>query len=250
MSLSIILRGAMVTARKDIKIYYKKAPVFVFGLILPTFLFFAFFIGRQLDIARYFPGFLSMTIFFTASSVGPLIIPWEKQSGTFERLLTLPLSIPTLILGDALAGTLFGILISTIVLFAGMVFLPLTLPIGVLFALPILFFLGNVCFSALGVLLSAPAGRTPSNVMMLSSLVRFPLIFISGIFIPIADLPPTAQVVSFFSPLSYLTDGLNATMGQQSVLPLFVDTIALVGFAVVFLLAASLILKRMALKGL
>jgi ABC-2 type transport system permease protein len=244
------MRGAIVTARKDIKIYYKKAPVFIFGLILPTFLFFAFFIGRQLDIAKYFPGFLSMTIFFTASSVGPLIIPWEKQSGTFERLLTLPVSVPTLILGDALAGTLFGMLISTIVLLAGVAFLPLSFPIGVLFALPILFFLGNVCFAALGVLLSAPAGRTPSNVMMLSSLVRFPLIFISGIFIPLADLPQMAQVVSFLSPLTYLTDGLNATMGQQSILHLVVDTTVLIGFAVFFLLAASLILKKMALKGL
>jgi len=250
MRISIILRGAMVTARKDIKIYYKKAPVFIFGLILPTFLFFAFFIGRQLDIARFFPGFLAMTIFFTASSVGPLIIPWEKQSGTFERLLTLPVSIPTLVLGDAMAGTLFGILISSIVLLAGAALLPLSFPIGVLFALPILFFLGNICFAALGVLLSAPAGRVPSNVMMLSTLIRFPLIFISGIFIPLADLPPMAQIVSFFSPLTYLTDGLNATMGQQSILLLVVDGVVLISFAVVFLLAASLILKRMALKGL
>ncbi len=80
MRYSIVMRGATVTARKDIRIYYRKAPVFIFGLILPTFLFFAFFVGRQLDISRYFPGFLAMTIFFTASSVGPLIIPWEKQS--------------------------------------------------------------------------------------------------------------------------------------------------------------------------
>jgi ABC-2 type transport system permease protein len=250
MRLSIILRGAIVTARKDIKIYYKKPQVFLFGLILPTFLFFAFFIGRQLDITRYFPGFLAMTIFFTASSVGPLIIPWEKQTGTFERLLTLPLSIPTLVLGDTLAGTFFGILISAVVLLVGVAFLPLSFPIGLLFALPILFFLGNLCFAALGVLLSAPAGRVPANVMMLSTLIRFPLIFISGIFIPLAELPLAAQIVSFFSPLTYLTDGLNGTMSQPSILLLVVDGAVLIGFAVFFLLAANLILKRMALKGL
>jgi ABC-2 type transport system permease protein len=250
MSLSIILRGTIVTARKDIRIYYRKAPVFIFGLILPTFLFFAFFIGRQLDIARYFPGFLAMTIFFTASSVGPLIIPWEKQSGTFERLLTLPVSIPTLVLGDALAGTLFGIIISSIVLLVGAAFLPLSITAVALLALPVLFFLGNVCFAALGVLLSAPAGRVPSNVMMLSSLVRFPLIFISGIFIPLADLPQAARAVSFFSPLTYLADGLNSAMGQQPVIPIAIDIAVLAGFTIAFLLAANFILKRMALKGL
>jgi energy-coupling factor transporter ATP-binding protein EcfA2 len=98
--------------------------------------------------------------------------------------------------------------------------------------------------------LKPDAGRVPSNVMMLSSLVRFPLIFISGIFIPLADLPPAAQAVSFFSPLTYLADGLNSAMGQQPVIPLAVDIAVLAGFTIVFLLAANFILKRMALKGL
>jgi len=39
-------------------------------------------------------------------------------------------------------------------------------------------------------------------------------------------------------------------MGQQSILLLVVDGTVLIGVAVVFLIAASLILKRMALKGL
>ncbi len=160
------------------------------------------------------------------------------------------MSIPTLVLGDTLAGTLFGIIISAIVLLVGTAFLSISLPLATILALPVLFFLGNLCFAALGVLLSAPAGRVPSNVMMLSALIRFPLIFISGIFTPLADLPEGARVVSMFSPLTYLSDGLNATMGQPSVIPLLVDVLVLVGFTVVFLLAASSILKRKALKGL
>ena len=107
-------RAVTVVARKDIRIYYRKAPVFIFGLILPTFLFFAFFVGRELDIHKYFPGFLAMSLFFTSSSVGPLIVPWEKQRGTFERLLSYPVSISTIVLGDMIAGALFGLMISTI----------------------------------------------------------------------------------------------------------------------------------------
>ncbi len=100
MNIRLAARGALVTARKDIRIYYRKAPVYIFGLVLPLFLFFAFFVGRELDLERYFPGFLAMTIFFTSSSVGPLIIPWEKQAGNFERLLTLPVTVPMIVLGD------------------------------------------------------------------------------------------------------------------------------------------------------
>ena len=99
--------------------------MFIFGLILPTFLFFAFFVGRELDIHRYFPGFLAMSLFFTSSSVGPLIVPWEKQQGTFERLLSYPVSIGTIVLGDMIAGALFGLMISTIVGVAGIFLIPI-----------------------------------------------------------------------------------------------------------------------------
>jgi ABC-2 type transport system permease protein len=40
-----------------------------------------------------------MFVFFVASSVGPLITPWEKRAGTYERLLSFPVTVNTLILG-------------------------------------------------------------------------------------------------------------------------------------------------------
>src|SRR5665647_26020 len=103
MNWDVYFRGVLVVARKDMRIYYRKAPVFIFGLVLPTFLFFAFFVGRELDINKFFPGFLAMSLFFTSSSVGPLIVPWEKLQGTFERLLSYPLTISSIVLGDVIA---------------------------------------------------------------------------------------------------------------------------------------------------
>jgi ABC-2 type transport system permease protein len=244
------MRGIISTAVKDIKIYYKKPPVFIFGLILPTFLFFAFFLGRDLDLGTYFPGFLAMALFFTASSVGPLIIPWEKQAGTFERLLTLPVSIPVLVLGDTLAGAGFGTIISGVIFVVGAFIAPLQLGLTTLLALPVLFALGNLCFSSLGVLLSSPAGPVPSNIMMLSSLVRFPLVFISGIFVPLSEMEGPVRIVTMASPLTYLVDGFGHVMGSGGEIPLLVDMLVLMGFTAVFLLAATHILKTKALKGL
>ncbi len=250
MNYSLMARGVYVTARKDMRIYYRKAPVFIFGLILPTFLFLAFFVGRSLDIQTYFPGFLAMSLFFTASSVGPLIIPWEKQQGTFERLLTLPVSIPLLVLGDTLAGAGFGLIITLIVFTFGALLLPLAIPIAMILFLALFFILGNVCFAALGVLLSSPAGKVPANIMMLAALVRFPLIFISGIFVPLSTLSGSALAVTLCSPLTYLVDGLNASMGGTAIMPIWLDLLVLVAFAVGFLLLASWTLQRKALKGL
>ena len=250
MNLNIIARGVLATTVKDMKIYYKKPPVFIFGLILPTFLFFAFFVGRQLDLTTYYPGFLGMALFFTASSVGPLIIPWEKQAGTFERLLTLPVSIPIIVLGDTLAGAGFGLIISLVMFAAGALLMPFSITLTAVIALPLLFILGNLCFAALGVLLSSPAGPVPSNIMMLAALVRFPLIFISGIFIPLADMTGPARTVTMFSPLTYLVDGFNHAIGNGGTLPLALDLTVLLAFTIAFLMAANHILKRKALKGL
>ena len=248
MNSSLFLRGVLTVARKDMRIYYRKAPVYIFGLLMPTFLFFAFFIGRDLDPAKYFPGFLAMTLFFTSSSVGPIIVPWEKQAGTFERLLSMPVTVTSIILGDMLAGAIFGLLISVIVGVVGIVLLGLSVTNVVLLA--VLFVLGNVCFAAMGELLSSTGGRVPSNVMMLSSLVRFPLIFISGVFISLSDMTGLGLVAAHFSPLSYLVDGIGASMDQNTVFNWGVDMLSLLVFTVLFVFASGRVLRRSLMKGL
>jgi len=248
MNWSMFIRSIIVVVWKDMRIYYRKAPVFIFGLILPTFLFLAFFMGREMNIIKYFPGFLAMTVFFTASSVGPLIVPWEKQAGTFERLLTYPVSISTIVLGDMIAGALFGVLIGAAVGLAGIFLIPINVTHIALII--VAFVLGNLCFSALGTLLSSPSGSVPSNIMMLSALVRFPLIFVSGIFIPLSEMTGAGRYIAYGSPLTYLVDALNQSCGQSHLFPWFMDILVLGGIMCLFLVAAVRILEHNSLKNL
>jgi ABC-2 type transport system permease protein len=248
MSRSVFIRGVIVTAEKNIRIYYKKAPVFIFGLLFPLLMFFAFYTGREIDILIFFPGFLAMSLFFTACSVGPLITPWEKQAGTYERLLSFPVSINTIILGDIVAGSIFGLVITSIVLIVSAIFLNIVITNIIL--LVIVMILGALCFASLGVLLASPSTRSPSNVMMLSSLIRFPLIFISGIFIPLQELEGTGRILSYISPLTYLVDLFHAGLSGNSVFPLAVDLLALIVFICGFLFIASSFHKRNLMKGL
>ena len=240
-------RGVAVTTEKNMRIYYTKAPVLIFGLLFPLFLFLAFYLGRKVDFVSFFPGFLAMSLFFTASSVGPLITPWEKQAGTYERLLSFPVNINTLILGDTVAGMIFGIFISLGVLAVGLAFLGL----GVnLFFLVFGTLVASFCFSSLGVLLASPSSRAPSNVMMLSSLVRFPLIFISGIFIPLENLQGVGRGISYFSPITYLVDIFNIGFKGRSFVSPWLDFVALFVFAIIFLSLANRLHQRNLMKGL
>ena len=240
-------RGVLVITEKNIKIYYTKAPVLIFGLLFPLFLFLAFYLGRKIDLCSFFPGFLAMSLFFTASAVGPLITPWEKQAGTYERLLSFPVNINTIILGDTAAGMIFGIFISVAILIVGMTFLSLKVN---LFFLILGTLLASFCFSSLGALLASPSARAPSHIMMLSSLVRFPLIFISGIFIPLGNLQGVGKAVSCLSPITYLVDIFHLGFEDKSFISPVVDFMALVAFSIVFISLSNRFHRRNLIKGL
>lgn len=248
MDWQIFLRSILVVIEKDMRIYYFKGPVVIFGLLFPLIMFLTFFIGRDLDLVLFFPGFLAMMLFFTASSVGPLITPWEKREKTYERLLSLPVILENIVIGDILAGAIFGIGISIIVFSACALFL--SLPVTNVLLLLLAFVLGSVTFAALGTLLASPTTDNPSNIMMLSSLVRLPLMFISGIFIPLSQLSGWFFILTSLSPLTYLVDLFHASLNGDAVYPPWVDVLILTGVTLVFVVAAKAIQQRNLVKGI
>jgi len=244
---SQFFRGVATVTEKNMRIYYAKPPVIIYGLLLPLIMFFAFYLGRDMDFWIFFPGLLAMFLFFIASSVGPLITPWEKHAGTYERLLSFPVSVNTIILGDTAAGVIFGIAINLVVLGIGLIFLRYSLNVLLLAGGMLL---GAFCFSALGVLLASPSVPNPSYIMMVSSLIRFPLIFISGILIPLDRLHGTGRVLSYFSPITYLVDIFNFSFKGRSQYPLSLDFIVLLAFSVIFIFLANRFHRRNLAKGL
>jgi ABC-2 type transport system permease protein len=248
METPLFIRGILVITEKNIRLYYTKPPVLMFGLLFPLFMFFAFFVGRHLDLATFFPAFLAMMLFFTSSSVGPLITPWEKREKTHERLLSYPVTQDSIILGDVAAGVIFGTGISLLVWTASTFFIQVTVMNVGLFVLG--FILGTLSCAALGALLASPASDSPPNVMIFSNLIRFPLIFISGIFVPLQQMEGWGLLLAYCSPLTYLVDLFNAAMSGASVFSPLADCGVLIGVSGGFILAARVIQKRNLMKGL
>jgi len=241
-------KRSLVVAEKNIKIYYSKGPVIVFGLVFPLFLALAYVIGRNVPLKEILPGLIGMTTFFTATSVGPSIVPWETRSKTLERLLCCPVALWTIIVGDMLSSFIFGLVISVVPLvliqILGIELLNFVLLIfGLVFA--------NICFAAFSVLLSAyPPTDVPSTTMMLSSLVKFPLVFISGVFIPVDQLPPWGTVIASISPLTYYIDMVRHLFLGNGFYPLTVDFLAVVAFMLAFTFAAIKLHERTLAKRL
>jgi ABC-2 type transport system permease protein len=229
-------KRSFAVAKKNVKIYYSKGPVIVFGLIFPLFLFLAYTIGRSMPLEELLPGLIGMTTFFTATSVGPSIMPWETRSKTLEKLMCCPVTPWAILLGDMFSSFLFGLAISLIPLL-----FTLTLNVGLLNFIILLFglVLATLCFSALSVLLSAyPPSDTPATVMMTSSLVKFPLVFVSGVFISVEQMPFWGRIIASFSPLTYFTDLARHLILNVGYYSLILDFSMVAIFTSIFLVAA------------
>jgi ABC-2 type transport system permease protein len=230
------VQRALVIARKDIRIYYSKGPVVIFGILFPIFLFLSFSIGRQFTVEFMLPGLLAMILFFTATAISPIVMPWEAQSRTLERLMSCPVRLETILMGDVLASFAFGIVISLLPIILGL-FLGVTISGIVVFAIAII--LASLCFASLGNVFSIPPTNLPATVNMIASVVKFPVIFISGIFIPLDQLPAWGQAIAYVSPLTYFTDIARNCIQGQSHLSVLVDLAALLAFTILFIVVAT-----------
>jgi len=234
------IKRAVYIAEKDVKIYFFKGPNLIFGLLLPVSLFLSFSIGRSVDLAFALPGLVAIASFFGAGAIQAIALPLERRTGTFNLLLTAPISTFAIVLGKTLAGFFFGAILSVVYTAIMIPFSPLpNLP---LFFVAILF--SSFTFSAFGLVLSAPFRDIP-QAMPPATVVRIAMIFISGVFIPLVAMPTFLQVVAYAMPLTYSVDSLRQAMsGSINTQMFLIDLGIQVFFSLAFLVITVWVLKK------
>jgi ABC-2 type transport system permease protein len=212
-----LLREAKVAwaiGEKDIRIYYASPPSLMFGILFPFSMFLSFVIGRNMPITHAIPILIAQTLFFASSSIGPITIPLERRMQTFDRFLSAPVSLWTVLLGKTVAGFIYGIGISVIPIVIGVSFFgslvtdPVALVAGMI--------LSAFAFAAMGIMFASLPGQGPGQIMMPLNFVRIPLLFVSGVFIPVTDLPHWGQIASVFSPLTHTIELVRAGLGGEN----------------------------------
>ena len=216
---------------KDIRIYYASPPSLMFGILFPFSMFLSFVIGRNMPITRAIPILIAQTLFFASSSIGPITIPLERRMQTFDRFLSAPVSLWTVLLGKTVAGFIYGIGISVIPIAIGAVFFGSQ--ITDLLALVSGMILSAFAFAAMGIMFASLPGQGPGQILMPFNFVRIPLLFISGVFIPVKDLPYWGQIASMFSPLTHTIELVRAGLdGENFFGPLLSLSVLTIYFAV------------------
>ena len=233
---------AFYIAKKDAKVYYFKAPNFTYGLLIPVSLYLAFSMAGNISATLIVAGLSSLVMLFGTTSIEAVAVVLEKQTGTFERLLAAPVSLFAIVLGKALAGFFFGLIL------AGLVLFPLAAVSGVVIMNPFLAVIAvafsSMAFSSLGIVASAYAKWVP-EAQMVSNFLRFPMVFLAGTFSALETYPFQLQFVARFLPLTYSVEALRNSIANMAVTYTYaIDIIALTLFTVIFLAVSTVILRK------
>ena len=242
MTIAEELSKALHLARKDMRVYYFKAPNFTYGLLMPVALYLAFSITGSLSPATLISGLVSLVILFGTMSIEAVSVVLEKQTGTFERLLAAPVSLLGIVLGKALAGFAIGPLTAIIVL------IPVSMFSGTSVQNPLAIFVAicvsSFTFASMGIFVSCFARWTP-EAQMYSNFFRFPMAFLSGTFIPVESMPYFLQIFSKVLPLTYSIDAVREGLNNHYLTGGYLlDLGALTLFSIAFMLASVKVLER------
>jgi ABC-2 type transport system permease protein len=230
------LRGMWYIMLKDLSAYYFKPPNISWGIFFPLAFVLAFVIRDPGNLGGLVPGLLALTLLFGASSMEAIVITFERRIGALERLLLAPVRLSAI-----LGGMVFGLATTVLVLILALFFLGLSGANWLLLLLAMV--LSAAAFSAMGALVSV-AVKEVFEAQTLANAFRFPMMFLGGVFVPVASLPLGLHIVARFLPLTYAVEALDVAVVGGSWVTAAVDLVVLAVFTAVFFGLAARILAR------
>jgi ABC-2 type transport system permease protein len=204
--------------RFERRLFWRNPSAAFFNFFLPLLLLLlvaSVFAGEADELDVLIPGIAGMSVMATTFNAFSFNLTFLREEGILKRVRGTP--IPT---GSYLAGVIGSAVVNAFVTVALVILIgnllygvewprePLTL---VLFTL-----LGVICFAALGIAFSQAIPNVDSAPAY-SNAVFLPVIFISGVFYSVDDLPPVLEAIAQVLPLKHVIDGLSAGVVGASV---------------------------------
>ena len=231
-----MMRGLWTLTWLELKIFVRE-PLGVIGTVAVPVAIFAV-LGRMLGPAagsdsRGAPRFASMDLPIFVSLLMVLsallslvtIITIYRESGILKRLRATPLRSYTILTAHVVVKLLFTAVTLGLMVMAGRRYYPVAPDVPLLsFTTALLF--STVCILAMGFLIASlvPTARFAQPI---ASLIVYPMLGISGLFVPVESLPPMLHAAARALPLTYAVSllrgvwhgsGWSAHLGDVAVL--------------------------------
>jgi ABC-2 type transport system permease protein len=189
------------------------------------------------------PGIMAMTVMMSVMTGLPAAISQEKEVGTLDGMMVAPINRLSIIVGKTLAQTARGLLQGVLILILASVLFGVSIQGSILLVFGLLL-LGVFSFVGLGVVLTSFA-KDQETAMMIMMTLMFPMMFLSGVFFPVQQMPWYMQDISKILPLTYAADALRKVMVLGAGIPqITTELTVLIVFGVVMTSIAVPVFKR------
>ena len=229
---------------KDMRSYYLKPPNVSWGIIFPLAWTGMFFIrsGSGLEsVLSLLPGVMTISVLFGTTSMLSVTITFERRSRSFERLLLAPISLELLMLAKTSGAILFGIVNALVPVIIAAFLADLS---GITWALVIPAIILTAVVSTLLGLFIAVSVSEVFEAQTFSNFFRFPMIFLCGLFFPIASLPVFIRPLSYVLPITYGVDILRGAVTGEHIMSFALDFLIIGAFCIGLFLLSLYNIKR------
>lgn len=184
------------------------------------------------------PGLIGIVLIFTGVMMTALAITRERERGTMENLLSMPVKPLEVMIGKIMPFVFIGLFqVGMVLLIARFLFaIPVLESVGLLFACALLFI---ICNLAIGFLISTIA-KNQTQALQMSVFVLLPSIIMTGFMFPFQGMPDWAQAVGSCIPLTYFVRIVRGIMLKGAEFADILPNLWPLGVIVIFLTAVTM----------
>jgi ABC-2 type transport system permease protein len=181
-------------------------------------------------IEFFIPGLIGLTV-MTSAVFGSIADENEyKQKGIIRKLSTTPITRGEWILSTMIYQLFLAAISTILILVVGYIIFGAWLLINIY--LPILVIATAFAFSGLGMLMGRLA-KDAQSAAALANVITFPMMFLSGSFFPMEQMPGFLQTFAKGLPLYYVNQGLRESMIFDNLLAAGSNTVVIGVFAII-----------------
>ena len=190
------------------------------------------------------PGIMAMTVMMSVMTGLPVAISQEKEIGTMDGMMVAPINRLSILLGKTMAQTARGLIQGLIILALAIGIFGVVIQGSILLVFALLL-LGVFSFVGLGIVITSFT-KDQETAQMLMMTLMFPMMFLSGVFFPIQQMPWYMQDISKVLPLTYASQALRKVMVLGAgISQISTELIILIGFGVVMIAIALPVFRKM-----
>jgi len=156
----------------------------------------------------YVPGIAALGVISAAYTNIAMMVAISRDRGLLKRMRGTPLPPWAFLFGKIVHATLLGVLLVVIVTAFGAVFYDVDVPTETMPAFIVTLMVGAATFCALGLAMTGLIGNADAAPAVVNGSI-LPLLFISDIFIPLADAPGWLKTLGAVFPVKHFSEALG-----------------------------------------